>query len=97
MPSEKHTHRSSGLGPLDRCLIKGVLEATPDTNIIMCTVSILSEERSVRKVLLNEKLFPLVLNHAVFELQIFAKKLTSLIFTNTGSSDGNESKFNSDV
>jgi hypothetical protein len=30
MPSEKHTHRSSGLGPLDRCLIKGVLEATPD-------------------------------------------------------------------
>jgi hypothetical protein len=28
---QKHTHRSSGLGPLDRCLIKGVLEATPDT------------------------------------------------------------------
>jgi hypothetical protein len=31
---QKHTHRSSGLGPLNLCLLKGVLEATPDNSVI---------------------------------------------------------------
>jgi hypothetical protein len=54
---KKHTHRSSGLGPLNRCLLKGVFEAIPDTLYLNCLfefiVQYISSTNSFLDVVLN--------------------------------------------